>query len=69
MWMTDLPPFVLFFIGALFAALTRGRIRGFIMLAIPLFSAANLWMMPEGVHLQFAFMDYQLEPYKIDKPL
>ena len=67
MWMTELPPFVLFFIGALIAAVTSGRLRGVVMLAIPIVSAVNLWMMPEGIHLQFSFMDYQLSPYKIDK--
>ncbi len=67
MWMTELPPFVLFFIGALIATITSGRLRGIIMLAIPIVSAINLWMMPEGIHLQLSFMEYQLSPYKIDK--
>ena len=67
MWMTELPPFVLFFIGALIAAITSGRLRGIIMLAIPIVSAINLWMMPEGIHLQLSFLEYQLSPYKIDK--
>ena len=67
MWMTELPPFVLFFIGALIATITSGRLRGIIMLAIPIVSAINLWMMPEGIHLQLSFLEYQLSPYKIDK--
>ncbi len=67
MWILELPPFVPFFIGALFAAVTRGTLRGAIMLAIPIVSAIHLWMVPEGVYLQFAFLDYQLIPYRVDK--
>lgn len=67
MWMIDLPPFVPFFIGALMLLFTRGMLCSAIMLAIPILSAFHLWMMPEGVHLQFAFFDYQLIPYRVDK--
>jgi multicomponent Na+:H+ antiporter subunit D len=67
MWMLEIPPFVPFFIGALIAAFTRGTLRGAIMVAIPILSAIHLWMLPEGVHLQFAFLDYQLIPYRVDK--
>lgn len=67
MWMTELPPFIPFFIGALIAAVTRGRLRGAVMLSIPILSAINLWLLPEGVYLQMAFMDYQLVPFRADK--
>ena len=67
MWMFDLPPFAPFFIGAIFAAFTRGALRGAIMMAIPILGAIQLSMIPEGVHLQFAFLDYQLTPFKLDK--
>jgi multicomponent Na+:H+ antiporter subunit D len=67
MWMTEIPPFVFLFIGALLAVLTRGKVRGGLMLAITIISAMNLWGMPEGTHLQFAFLDYQLVPYRVDK--
>jgi multicomponent Na+:H+ antiporter subunit D len=67
MWMLELPPFVPFFIGALIAAVTRGALRGAIMVAIPMLSALHLWLVPEGVHLQIAFLDYQLVPYRVDK--
>ncbi|MBV1883006.1 MAG: Na(+)/H(+) antiporter subunit D [Pseudomonadales bacterium] len=65
--MTELPPFVPFFIGALIAAFTRGPVRSVIMLVIPIVSAIHLWLLPEGVHLQFAFLDYQLIPFRADK--
>ncbi len=67
MWMLEAPPFLPFFIGALIAAITRGALRSTIMVAIPVVSALHLWMVPEGVHLQFAFFDYQLTPYRVDK--
>ena len=67
MWTFEVPPFLPFFIGALIAAVTRGTLRGAIMVAIPVVSALHLWMVPEGVHLQFAFFDYQLTPYRVDK--
>ena len=67
MWMIEIPPFVPFFIGALIAAVSRGVLRNVIMVIIPVLGAWHLWMMPEGVHLQFAFLDYQLMPYRVDK--
>ena len=62
-----MPPFLPFFIGALIAAFTRGHLRSAILLAIPVISALHLWTVPEGIHLQFAFLDYQLAPYRVDK--
>ena len=67
MWMIEIPPFLPFFIAALLAAITRGTLRNVIMLALPVASAAHLWMVPEGIHLQLAFFDYQLTPYRVDK--
>ena len=67
MWMLEVPPFLPFFIGALIAAVTRGTLRNVIMVALPVVSALHLWMVPEGVHLQFTFLDYQLIPYRVDK--
>lgn len=67
MWMIEIPPFAPFFIGALILLLTRGMLRSAVMLAIPIISALHLMMMPEGIHLQFTFLDYQLTPYRVDK--
>ncbi len=67
MWMIEIPPFVPFFIGALIAGFTRGTLRNAIMVAIPIISALHLWTVPEGIHLQFTFLDYQLSPYRVDK--
>ena len=67
MWMTEIPPFIPFFLGALILLCTRGMLRSVVMIAIPILSGMHLWMIPEGVHLQFAFLDYQLTPYRVDK--
>ncbi|PCI65744.1 MAG: Na(+)/H(+) antiporter subunit D [Gammaproteobacteria bacterium] len=67
MWMIEIPPFVPFFIGGLIALLTSGVLRNFIMVSIPIISALHLWMVPDGIHLQFAFLEYQLQPYRVDK--
>ncbi|MEZ9161710.1 Na(+)/H(+) antiporter subunit D [Shewanella sp. 10N.286.55.A9] len=67
MWMLELPPFVLFIIGGLIAATTRGKLRGALMIAIPVISGLHLWTVPEGIHLQLMFLDYELVPYRADK--
>ncbi|WP_394147298.1 Na(+)/H(+) antiporter subunit D [Shewanella atlantica] len=67
MWMLELPPFTLFFIGGLIAALTSGKLRGALMIAIPVISGIHLWTVPEGIHLQLMFLDYELIPYRADK--
>ncbi len=67
MWMTELPPFVPFFIGALLALITRGPIRAAILLMIPVLGGIHLWMVPEGVHLQYTILDLELTLYRADK--
>ncbi|GIU51497.1 MULTISPECIES: Na(+)/H(+) antiporter subunit D [Shewanella] len=67
MWMLELPPFVLFLIGGLIAATTRGKLRGALMIAIPVLGGLHLWTVPEGVHLQMMFLDYEIVPYRADK--
>jgi len=67
MWMIELPPFIPFFVAAVIAAVTRGTVRNIVMLLVPILSAIHLMMVPSGLHLQFAFFDYQLMPYRVDK--
>ena len=67
MWMLEIPPFLPFFISAVIAAVSRGSIRNVIMLATPVLSGLHLWMVPDGIHLQFDFLGYQLIPYRVDK--
>lgn len=67
MWMLEIPPFIPFLIGALLAAFTHGKVRGAIMVLTPILGAIHLWTVPEGIHLQFAFLGYELFPYRVDK--
>ena len=66
MWMTELPPFAPFFIGALLALLFRGTLRSVLMLAVPVLGGIQLWLMPEGLHWQLELMGLQLTPYRAD---
>jgi multicomponent Na+:H+ antiporter subunit D len=66
--LSSLPPFVLFFVGALAVALTRGVARKAIVLAVPVIGGLGLWFGVEpGVHLQIELLGYTLTPYRADK--
>ena len=67
LWMTELPPFVPFFVGALLVAVSRGRLQQLLLLAIPLLGGWHLWLVPEGIHWQLEFLGYQLQPYRADR--
>jgi multicomponent Na+:H+ antiporter subunit D len=62
------PPFALFFVGALAVALTRGVVRKALVLAVPLVGGLFLWFGVEpGVHLQLELLGYTLTPFRADK--
>jgi len=66
--LSNLPPFVLFFVGAVVIAFTRGTVRKVLILAIPLVGGLNLLFGVEpGLHLQFDLLGYTLTPYRADK--
>ena len=66
--LSSLPPFALFFVGAVVIAFTRGTVRKVLILAIPLVGGLNLWFGVEpGLHLQFDLLGYTLTPYRADK--
>ncbi len=67
--MTSLPPFALFFIGAIAVGFTKGLPRKVLVLAIPLLGGLNLWFnVDPGVHMQFQFLgEYTLTPFRADK--
>ncbi len=67
MWTPEWPPFALFFLGALLVPLTRGRLRGALLIAIPIIGALNLWQMPAGVYWQFEFLNFELVLFRADK--
>jgi multicomponent Na+:H+ antiporter subunit D len=67
MWLTELPPFVPFFLGAMLASVTRGRLRAVILLAIPVLGGVHLLSIDAGVVWQMQFLDYTLTPYRVDR--
>jgi len=63
----NLAPFVIFYIGAILAAVTRGPLRAIIMLCVPLAGAYNLWTMPAGQVLDLPLFDQTLQLIRADK--
>ncbi len=64
---TSLPPFLIFFAGALLVALAPGRLRPTLTLLVPLFGGWNMWYVAEGGGFAVTLFDYQLELVRADK--
>ncbi len=64
--MTSVAPFLVFFLGAALAAVTRGTLRSIVLLAVPLVGALNLLALGKGIHLEAALIDYRLEIVRVD---
>ena len=67
MWITELPPFVPFYLAALLAAIITERLRTVIMLLVPILGGVHLLGVPEGTHWTAQFLGYELAPYRVDK--
>jgi multicomponent Na+:H+ antiporter subunit D len=65
--MTSLPPFALFFAGALVAALVRGWPRCALLLLIPVAGGLTLLGVSEGTTVHVAVLGYELTPYRVDR--
>ncbi len=73
--MGSLPPFVLFFVGALVVAFTRGVTRKALVLAIPVVGGLALWFGPGAEvaasgaqdYLTLELLGYTLTPYRADR--
>jgi multicomponent Na+:H+ antiporter subunit D len=63
----SLPPFAIFFAGALLLVLLRGRLQKTLLLLIPLLSAALLLGIPEGLSVKVQLLGYELIPYRTDR--
>ena len=44
MWISNLPPFIPFFIAAILVLVTRGQVRNIILLATPVLGGLHLWL-------------------------
>jgi len=68
MWMTELPPFVPFFIAALLAMITRGWLRNLIMLATPVLGGMHLWLeVSPGIITTASIMEFELQLMRTDR--
>ncbi len=68
MWMTELPPFVPFFIAALLAMITRGQLRNLVLLATPILGGLHLWLdVSPGIVTTFSIMDFELQLMRTDR--
>jgi multicomponent Na+:H+ antiporter subunit D len=66
-WPAELPPFVIFYVAAALAAVTRGGLRAVILLSTPLLGAAQLLGIDAGVELHLTYLGYELTPYRVDR--
>ena len=82
MWMSNLPPFIPFFIAALLVLVTRGQLRNIILLATPILGGLHLWfdvqpfvpmvatdalVSAKELSYQVSIFTYQLEFMRVDK--
>ena len=65
--MIELPPFLLFYIAALAAAVLPRAPRLVLMLAVPLTSCAVLLQLPTELSVNLVLMNLQLEPLRVDR--
>jgi multicomponent Na+:H+ antiporter subunit D len=82
MWMSNLPPFIPFFIAALLVLATRGSVRSAILLATPVLGGLHLWfdvqphvpmvatdslVTANSLSYTLNMFSYQLELMRVDK--
>jgi len=65
MWI-EVHPVTIFFVGALLAALTSGRLRQAVMLAVPLLGALQLAALEPGSHGSWQLLGLSLETLRVD---
>ncbi len=68
MWMTELPPFVPFFIAALLAMVTRGWLRNLVLLTTPVLGGLHLWLdVSPGIVATVSIMEFDLQLMRTDR--
>ncbi len=65
--MNSMAPFLIFYLGAALVALTRGQVRSFVMLAIPIVGAFNLFTIATADAGTVAVFDYTLTYLRVDR--
>jgi multicomponent Na+:H+ antiporter subunit D len=64
---TDLPPFAVFFCGALLLAVLPARFHRVLLLSVPVIAGLQLLAASESHMLTVLLMDYELIPYRVDR--
>lgn len=59
-------PALLLILGAIGVALLRGRLRGALLVALPIGALVLLWLLPEGTGAGFELFGMTLEPVRVD---
>ncbi|MFT4676901.1 MAG: multicomponent Na+:H+ antiporter subunit D [Patiriisocius sp.] len=67
MWMTDLPPAFIYYIGALLVLIPQHRIRAAALLAIPILGGLAVYYLPDSTRIEFTVLGYDLMPVRVDK--
>jgi multicomponent Na+:H+ antiporter subunit D len=68
MWMTELPPFIPFFIAAFLVILTRGWLRYLLILATPVLGGLHLWLdVDPGIVTSISILEYDLILMRTDR--
>ncbi len=65
--MSSMTPFLVFFLGAILVALTKGRLQSMVLLAIPVVGALNLYYLPADMTGGTMMFSYTLSWLRIDK--
>lgn len=67
MALSSMPPFVIFVMGAILVALSKGNVRRGVLLLVPVVGALNMLQLEPGMSLEVGLMGYTLVPFKVDK--
>ena len=68
MWMSELPPFVPFFLAALLVLVTRGTLQSAILLAAPLLGGLHLWFdVGPDILVTYQLLEYELVLMRTDQ--
>ncbi len=65
--MLQLPPFILFFVGAFALFFVTGLARKVISIGIPVLGFGLLWQTPGGAYATLSVLDFELEFFRVDK--
>jgi multicomponent Na+:H+ antiporter subunit D len=64
---SSLPPFLIFFVGALLVPLVRGTPRKILLTLIPLIGLWNLTQLGSGALVELSLFDLELNPLRVDR--